>query len=294
MFIDEFTTQNIQNEAQNADCSFNFGPSLFKDSKEYLDDPFNFKLEYSLPDEARSYENKYEPNLSLDMTNSPSYYSCDNMQANKCTHDSNKAIDAIAAIVDESATVKETKIQPIEELKQSTGLNYTKVNAFGHGFYESKSSPNSSYSCDSAKLEQLIRCLTKSKGANVDKIDNDVVARTVELGQQRVDEDLNIPYRRYKSILNKVGIKTTAGRKVKNLQLETQLVNWSTQIKESKKLLTRKMIKDEAQSIISKLIEFGDLSLKKIRLSKGWLDKFVKRHPIISEYITSQKGKKGL
>lgn len=159
---------------------------------------------------------------------------------------------------------------------------------------ERKSSSSCSpLSVDPIKLEKLIKCLTKTKGVNKDQIDSEIVARTVEFGQQKVAKSLHIPYRRYKSILNKVGIKTSAGRKVKNLNFENLLVEWSLKFKYEKKVLTRKMIKDKAEILIKELIAEGDVSLRKIRLSKGWLDKFVKRHQEIKEHLTSQKGKKG-
>ena len=284
IFGEEFPSQNIQNEAQNEMYKFHFGTPLFKESRHALDDPFNFKLEYELPDEARSYENKCEFNLELDLTNSPSFYSFDYLNAEKSKFDSNKAVSHF------DGADEEEQIKPVEELKQvQITSNIVTANHF-----DNRSSPKSQYSCDSAKLEQLIRCLTKSKGVDVNCIDNDIVARTIEFGQQKVADELNIPYRRYKSILNKVGIKTTAGRKVKNLKLETDLVAWAANVRESQQLLTRKMIKEEAARIIRNLIQLGDQSLKKIKMSKGWLDKFVKRHPAIAEYITSQKGKKGL
>jgi hypothetical protein len=52
------------------------------------------------------------------------------------------------------------------------------------------------------------------------------------------------------------------------------------------------MIKDKAENLIPLLVAEGDNSLKILRLSKGWLDKFIKRHAEIKNYITSQKGKK--
>lgn len=104
---------------------------------------------------------------------------------------------------------------------------------------------------------------------------------------------LNIPYRRYKSILGKVGIKSSAGRKIKNTNFEIKLVEWANSIKFNSSILTRNMLKNKATSIANQLIESGDSSLRKVRLSKGWLDKFVKRHPEIKDYLTSQKGKKG-
>lgn len=159
---------------------------------------------------------------------------------------------------------------------------------------ERKSSSSSSpISVDPAKLEKLLRCLNKTRGVDKSQIDESIVAKTIELGQQKVADSLNIPYRRYKSILNKVGIRTTAGRKVKNLQFETKLVEWAMEIKEMDQILTRKMVKDKAGEFIKEFIKQGEVSLRKIRLSKGWLDKFVKRHPEIKEYLTSQKGKKG-
>ena len=147
---------------------------------------------------------------------------------------------------------------------------------------------------DPEKLSELIKCLTKTRGVNKDNIDADIVAKTIEFGQQKVAQDLNIPYRRYKSILNKVGIKTNAGRKVQNFKLEAKLVEWALSVKSSSGLLTRKMIQDKGSEFIHQLTLEGDKSVEKVRLSKGWLDKFVKRHEDIKQYLTSQKGKKGL
>ena len=163
---------------------------------------------------------------------------------------------------------------------------------------EDKNSSNSFIispkSIDPEKLSNLLKCLSKTKGVNKDEISEDLVEKTIEFGQQKVAEQLCIPYRRYKSILNKVGIKTTAGRKVQNLKLETALANWAMEMKYTGTTLTRKMIQNKAAEIIKNLISQGDSSLEKVRLSKGWLDKFVKRHEEIKEYLTSQKGRKGL
>uniref|UniRef100_A0A7S3J575 HTH CENPB-type domain-containing protein n=1 Tax=Euplotes harpa TaxID=151035 RepID=A0A7S3J575_9SPIT len=148
-------------------------------------------------------------------------------------------------------------------------------------------------SADEDKLQKLIQYLQKTKGVNKNQIDENLLAKTAELGQQKVSELLNIPYRRYKSILGKAGVKSPAGRKIQNSKFETNLVNWAHLVKSSSKILTRKMLKDKAEQIIKELISQGDRSLKKVRLSKGWLDKFVKRHDEIKGYLTSQKGKKG-
>jgi hypothetical protein len=79
-----------------------------------------------------------------------------------------------------------------------------------------ESSQDSLYTSD--QLDSLIQYLTKSKGVNLDEIDRDLVDNTIEFGQKEIAKRLNIPYRRYKSILNKVGIKTNAGRKNKKFK----------------------------------------------------------------------------
>jgi hypothetical protein len=123
------------------------------------------------------------------------------------------------------------------------------------------------------KISNLIQCLKKTKGVDKTQIDENLIVRNIKCGQVKVAQQLWIPYRRYKSILNKWGIKTTAGRKVKNLNLELQLVKWAMEHKSSGEILTRKMIKDMA---IQMSEEEGKSSAS--NLSKGWLDKFVKRH----------------
>lgn len=155
---------------------------------------------------------------------------------------------------------------------------------------DKKSASSIQIEVDSEKLTKLLNCLEKSKGVDKTQIDENIVARTVEFGQEKIAQQLNIPYRRYKSILNKCQIKTTAGRKVNNLKLENDLVEWALKIKDAGVILTRKMIRDKA----TKLYHEDSTSTKKVNLSKGWLDKFVKRHEDIKEYLTSQKGKKGL
>ena len=290
MFGDAFASSSIKLDVPNNDYKFDFGPSLFKEPREFLDDPFNFNLEYEAPENERSYQYQFEMDLEFQLSDTPSYFSW----GNKVPEKAYKLVKSMQKDhFQQSIYQNEEPVnRHVEEIKHSV-LENDAFHQLGHSFYDNRSSPKSEYSWNSEKLEQLIRCLTKSKGVNKQKIDNDIVARTVEFGQQKIADELNIPYRRYKSILNKVGIKTSAGRKVKNLKLETQLVEWSLKIKESNKLLTRKMIKDQASKIIKELILSGDTSLKKIRLSKGWLDKFVRRHPTLAKYITSQKGKKG-
>jgi hypothetical protein len=142
---------------------------------------------------------------------------------------------------------------------------------------------------DYEKLSHLIQCLKKTKGVDKTQIDETLIARNIKYGQEKVAQQLRIPYRRYKSILNKWGIITTAGRKVKNLNLELQLVKWAMEHKSTGQMLTRKMIKDMA---IEMSQEEGNSTTT--NLSKGWLDKFVKRHEEIKIYLTSQKGRKGL
>jgi len=78
------------------------------------------------------------------------------------------------------------------------------------------------------------------------------------------------------------------------LQLESELVEWALKIKDAGLVLTRKMIRDKASEFSNELSIDGESSSKKVSLSKGWLDKFVKRHEEIKDYLTSQKGKKGL
>jgi hypothetical protein len=139
------------------------------------------------------------------------------------------------------------------------------------------------------KISHLIKCLKKTKGVDKTQIDENLIARNIKSGQEKVAQQLWIPYRRYKSILNKWGVRTTAGRKVKNLNLELKLIKWAMEHKSSGKILTRKMIKDMAFEMSE---EEGKSSAT--NLSKGWLDKFVKRHEEIKVYLTSQKGRKGL
>lgn len=156
------------------------------------------------------------------------------------------------------------------------------------------SSSGTPRSVDPEKLSKLFKCLKKTKGIDHDMITEDLIERTMELGQQRIAEQLQIPYRRYKSILNKVGIKTIAGRKVQNQKLESVLVEWALQVKSTGKMLTRKMVQTQAAVFQKDLINQGEKSLEKVRLSKGWLDKFLKRHEEIKCYLTSQKGKKSI
>jgi len=282
MFLDDFAFKNTHQEGQNFECKFEFGPQLIKDSRDFIEDPFNFALEFSSPEDVRSYQN--ELNFEFDLSASPKYYTCDLKKDSLKKNEGDKYIH-----LDANKAQNSQQITKFEEIKQ---LPEKKVDVQLIS-YDKSSSYSSQASCDSIRLEKLIKYLSKSKGVNSNKIDGSIVARTIEFGQQKIADELNIPYRRYKSILNKVGIKTNAGRKVKNLQLESELVDWATKIKESNHLLTRKMIREKASRIIKELVEAGDASLKKIRLSKGWLDKFVRRHQVISDYITSQKGKKG-
>mmetsp|Transcript_6763 Transcript_6763/g.7693 ORF Transcript_6763/g.7693 Transcript_6763/m.7693 type:complete len:190 (-) Transcript_6763:97-666(-) len=157
---------------------------------------------------------------------------------------------------------------------------------------ESGSVSVNNQSSTSDKLQLLLKRLRKTKGVDQTQIDEHLLEKTSELGQKKVAELLNIPYRRYKSILGRAGIKSCAGRKIKDTSFETKVVNWALQVKAANKILTRKMIKDNATVTVGKLIAQGNSSLKKLSLSKGWLDKFVKRHPEIGEYLTSQKGKR--
>lgn len=269
-------------EVQKLDYKFNFGLHPFKEIDQSFDFLYNFNQEIIFPDQALSYED--ELTIQLDFSMSPRCLSAD------------------------------AKIQKEENNPREKAFNDTKMcqNNFFHARKDEEFRPNlfhkissqkveerkgsgssTPLSVDSAKLQKLLKCLNKTKGIDKSQIDEDIVARTIEFGQQKVAESLNIPYRRYKSILNKVGIKTSAGRKVNNLQFETQLVEWAIHTKNSGKILTRKMLKDRASLIIKELILAGESSLRKFNLSKGWLDKFVKRHEEIKEYLTSQKGKKG-
>lgn len=288
MFLDEFPSQNITNNELANDYKFEFGPCNLKDSKLNFEDPFNFNFEYESPEEVLSYQPELLNEFELSNV-SPKQLSYDHVYYQKLAERKNQEGQIELGEID-----NEIQIPTLEELKN---LNEKAVDMspFDSNLLDSRGeNPFSQISCDSAKLEELIKCLSKSKGVNKQQISNDIVARTIEFGQKKVADELNIPYRRYKSILNKVGIKTNAGRKIKNLQLETKLIDYAIEIKEAQLILTRSMIKDQASNIITELVDSGDVSLKKIRLSKGWLDKFIKRHEIISNYITSQKGKKGL
>jgi len=183
------------------------------------------------------------------------------------------------------------KISPVQNTNSIQKMEISKSQEWER---KESSDPSSPVTVDPEKLAKLLSSLSKTRGVNQLKIDEHIVDRTVEFGQQKIADELNIPYRRYKSILNKWGIKTTAGRKVQNLRLETQLVDWATTVKSSSKILTRKMIKDKGAEILQQLTSQGDETVERVRLSKGWLDKFVKRHEDIKNYLTSQKGKKGL
>ena len=208
---------------------------------------------------------------------------------------SSKKIEEIVKEMDEIKEIMKSESQSIcnPQLMNPKKNNHTKIE-------EKKSmSSYSPASYDSAKLLELQSCLMKTRGVKKSEIDESIVERTKELGQQKVAEQLHIPYRRYKSILNKVGIKTNAGRKVKSLHFESMLVEWACRIKLSGEMLTRKMIKDKATQIKEELTgtdkeKLSVNSLKKVNLSKGWLDKFIKRHQEIKDYLTSQKGRKGL
>lgn len=189
-----------------------------------------------------------------------------------------------------AANAKKVESLPAEDFK---ALSKPMVKIELSKISERKSSSASSpIHVDPEKLSKLFKCLSKTKGVDKDMITEDIVERTIEFGQQKIAEQLKIPYRRYKSILNKVGIKTIAGRKVQNLKLESHLVEWSLKIKACGQILTRKMIHNQAAVFQQDLVKQGDKSLEKVRLSKGWLDKFVKRHEDIRSYLTSQKGKK--
>lgn len=248
---------------------FNFGFPSFKVEDDLFADPFNFELDYQLAPKACSDEDGLT--LKLMSLDSPRCKSADLFTIDKKNREMNN--------------------KPLNK-KQSKAL--LPVQNSSDKVEEKKSSNSSSpLSVDPIKLQKLLKCLNKTKGVDKTQIDEDIVARTIEFGQQKVADSLHIPYRRYKSILNKVGIKTCAGRKVKNLNFENLLAEWSLKVKDQSNLLTRKMIKDKAEELIKELIAEGDLSLRKIRLSKGWLDKFVKRHVEIKDYLTSQKGKKG-
>lgn len=269
-------------EVQKLDDKFNFGLHPFKEIDESFDFPYNFDQEINFPNQARSYED--ELTLQLDFSISPRCLSAD-IQALKEENNPKEQAPKEANVCQNNSV----RARKDEEIRPVLFHNFSSQKV-----EERKGSGSSSpISVDSAKLQKLLKCLNKTKGVDKSQIDEDIVARTIEFGQQKVAESLNIPYRRYKSILNKVGIKTSAGRKVNNLQFETQLVEWALSIKNSGKTLTRKMVKDKASMIIKELILSGESSLKKFNLSKGWLDKFVRRHEEIRDYLTSQKGKKG-
>ena len=281
MFHNEFSERIIQNDFQKNFYKFDFEPLTLRNLENPFEESFNFNLEYTIPNMAHSYpknELTYDFGLS---PNSKKCFSTDNLFESK--HEEQNIPQKVTG--QEHLTAKEKLKQlsviPVHQVTPNKKLEERK----------SKCS-NSSESVDSAKLKRLIQCLSKTKGVDKSQIDEEIVARTVEFGQQKVAESLNIPYRRYKSILNKVGIKTNAGRKIKNLRFETELVDWALSIKVTGEVLTRKMIKDKAVELINMFVKDGESSLKKINLSKGWLDKFIKRHQEIRDYLTSQKGKK--
>lgn len=283
MFHEEFSDRMIPNYAQKNDFKFEYNPFQFKDLEDNFEEPYNFNLEFCVPEMANSYPK--EELTSFDLTSPNNFHSADYLFEKENNIDHQKVETHQEAL----GVAKKPKpdFENIPDFKISAQNILLKKE-------EKKSMRSiSPKSVDSTKLQRLMQCLSRSKGVNKSQIDEDIVARTVEFGQQKVAEALNIPYRRYKSILNKVGIKTSAGRKVNNFRLETELVDWAASIKASGKVLTRKMIKDKAAALIKALIKDGEISLRKVRLSKGWLDKFVKRHEEIKEYLTSQKGKKG-
>ena len=134
--------------------------------------------------------------------------------------------------------------------------------------------------CENAgwKITELWNILKDIKGVNTEMLDQEIINKTFALGQKLVAQQLNIPYRRFKLILNKVGIKTNAGRKVKWPILEWELIEWIKQIKFRDRHLLRNLIKRKAQEIKKKLMSQGNQSVKKFKFSKGWLDKFLKRY----------------
>lgn len=280
LFSEENSFRTIR-ENQGLEYNFNFDLNPQKATQNNYELAFNLPLEWNFPELARSYEN--ELTFDVDFSASPRCLSQD-VGHNAKTAKGMKFADKIE---------KRTKIHP--KIGEISGANES-FDMFGNHqnkLEERKSSSSCSpISYDEEKLQKLIQCLKKTKGANLKCIDEDIISKTVEFGQQKVAEMLKIPYRRYKSILGKVGIKSSAGRKIKSTNFEVKLVEWAFSIKSSSSILTRKMIHDQAIDIINQLIEQGENSLRKVRLSKGWLDKFIKRHPDIKDYLTSQKGKK--
>ena len=131
------------------------------------------------------------------------------------------------------------------------------------------------------KLMQLQNTLRLIKGVKLSKVDDGILSRTFTFGQKSVAEQLNIPYRKFKSILNKLGIKINAGRKINSPTFEHELIEWINQLSKCNKYPSKDLIKRKAQEIRRKMISYGNESMKKFKFSKGWLDKFLKRNGLI-------------
>ena len=59
---------------------------------------------------------------------------------------------------------------------------------------------------------------------NLSKVDDGILSRTFTFSQKSVAEQLNIQFRKFKSILNKLGIKINAGRKINSPTFENELI----------------------------------------------------------------------
>ena len=280
MMLYEGESFKLQDENRNLEYIFNFDSTPQKIALWKIEPSFNFPLEYSFPELIRSFKN--EESAWFEFTDSP-----------KC-----KSQDEIYAM--KSKSNKDAHVQELEDrIKSATGLNtvlntvnldLAKLNRNDNINKLSLSTPVSSVSEE--KLKSLLEYLRKTKGVNIDYVNDDIISKTIEFGQRKTAGLLNIPFRRYKSILSRVGIRSNAGRKIKSWKFEEELALWAIQIKNKNQILTRSMIMDKANKIMNVMIDKNESKLKANRLSKGWLDKFLKRHSEIKGWITSQKGKK--
>lgn len=280
LFAEENPFRSIE-ENRRLEYNFSFDLNPQKAAQDAFEFAFDLPLECNFPELARSYEN--ELTFEVDFSVSP-----------RCLSQEVGSKPSTAKVQrnGEKAAHRANVHPKIGEFS-GADESFEFINNHRNKYEERKSSSSCSpISFDDAKVQKLLKCLKKTKGVNHKLIDEEIISKTIELGQQKVAELLSIPYRRYKSILGKVGIKSSAGRKIKSTNFEIKLVEWAYSIKSSSSILTRKMIHEEAIRIIEQLIKQGESNLKKVRLSKGWLDKFIKRHPDIKEYLTSQKGKK--
>lgn len=265
------------NQPQKFVQKFDFEINPFKEQTDDLFDSFSFFDLDSPVEKARSYE--YELTSDFDLSIQKLWFSDDMIMLSTINQRNQRRMTKNDKMVyNQKKLYFKNLNEDIQHISSSQRVEGKK-----------SSSSSSQLEVPFEKVSMLMKCLQKSKGVDATQIDIDLIARTMEFGQEKVAQQLRIPYRRYKSILNKCGIKTSAGRKVNNLRLEMQLVKWAMQIKANSELLTRKMIKDKANELSKE-----DKNSSKTNLSKGWLDKFVKRHEEIKVYLTSQKGKKGL